>query len=51
MHKISDIPPLARLINLSGLLLDGNQISDISPLVEYEGDTVYLKGNPLNSDS
>jgi len=35
--------------------LSGNQITDISPLVENtglgEGDHVYLAGNPLSADA
>jgi len=40
---------------LTELHLQGNQISDIQPLVANsglsEGDTVALKGNPLSSTS
>lgn len=54
-NQIRDISPLAGLINLEYLNLNDNQIEDISPLVAnrglYEGDKVYLLGNPLNTDS
>ena len=54
-NSISDISPLAGLTNLTSLTLEVNRISDISPLVANiglgEGDTVYVRANPLNSAS
>ena len=54
-NSISDLSPLVRLANLTELLLGNNNISDTSPLVESNGlgsgDTVYLRGNPLNYQS
>ena len=54
-NSISDLSPLVGLTNLTELLLGNNNISDISPLVENSelgsGDTVYLRGNPLNYQS
>jgi len=54
-NQISDISLLASLTNLIELGLEKNQISDISPLVENsglsDGDSVYLKDNPLSSTS
>ena len=54
-NSISDLSPVAGLTNLTELLLGNNNISDISPLVENtglgSGDTVDLRGNPLNYQS
>ena len=54
-NSISDLSPLVELTNLAELNLGNNNISDISPLVENNGlgsgDTVYLRGNPLNYQS
>ena len=54
-NSISDISPLEGLTNLTELLLGNNNISDISTLVANtglgSGDTVYLRGNPLNYQS
>ena len=54
-NSISDLSPLVGLTNLTELNLGNNNISDISPLVENNGlgsgDTVYLRGNPLNYQS
>ena len=54
-NSISDISPLAGLTHLTFLGLGYNSIADISPLVANTGlgndDTVYVKGNPLNSAS
>lgn len=54
-YGISDITPLANLNNLKWLNLKNNRISDISPLVNNlgigEGDTVDLRGNPLNEEA
>lgn len=46
---LSDLGPLANLTNLkSGLGLDGNQISDISPLSGLTKlEKLYLHGNPI----
>ena len=45
----------SKLTKLTGLTLYGNQISDISPLIENsgldEGDQVWLEQNPLNDSS
>ncbi len=53
--NISDISTLAGLTNLQILSLRGNNISDISPLVENSGlsagDTVDLRDNPLSTTS
>ena len=52
---ISDISALAGLNNLEHLELQGNNISDISPLVENSGlsrgDVVWLDNNPLSNTS
>ena len=52
-NSISDISAIAGLPQLSYLNLENNSISDISPLVANtglgNGDTVNLKGNPLNT--
>jgi internalin A len=49
LHYLS---PLKHLTKLNGLRLDGNQISDISPLVDNSGlgmgDTVWLDENNLD---
>jgi Leucine-rich repeat (LRR) protein len=54
-NQISDIAPLKILDNLKSLSLQYNQVEDITPLVENEGlsigDRIYLKNNPLNSES
>ncbi|MBA7476547.1 hypothetical protein ES707_11934 [subsurface metagenome] len=54
-NQISDISPLENLTDLTYLNINNNQISDIQPLVDNvglaAGDTLYLDGNPLNSDS
>ena len=54
-NRISDLSPLAELVNLGGLDLRDNRILDISPLVENEalaeGDWVALGGNPLSEIS
>ena len=51
-NAISDLSPVVGLTNLHTLLLEGNSITDLSPLAENtglgEGDTVRVKGNPLN---
>ncbi len=51
--QISDISALAGLSALRWLLLNNNQISDISPLVNNTGisGSVYLSGNPLDTAS
>jgi len=51
-NQILDITPLSNLIALKRLSLSDNRISDISPLANLiDLTTVYLWGNPLNSDS
>ena len=54
-NSISDLSPLEGSTNLTDLLLGNNDISDISPLLENtglgSGDTVDLRGNPLNYQS
>jgi len=54
-NQISDISALAGLTKLAQLSLAFNEISDIKPLVDNpglsQGDTVYLWGNPLSSES
>jgi len=54
-RNISDLAGLEYCTNLTELDLSGNEISDISPLVQNEGlgegDAIYLQGNPLNWDS
>ena len=54
-NSLSDISPLVGLTNLAELLLGNNNISDISPLLANtglgSGDTVNLRGNPLNYQS
>ena len=54
-RNISDLTGLEHCTNLTELWLNGNQISDISPLVQNEGlgeaDAIYLWGNPLSWDS
>jgi hypothetical protein len=51
-NQIGNIAPLANLTNLAYLQLDLNEIDNISSLVENEGfgegDTIYLRGNPLS---
>jgi len=52
---ISDLAGLELCVNLTYLQLDLNQIGNINPLVQNEGlgegDTVYLRGNPLSWNS
>jgi len=54
-NEVSDILPLQDLTDLTYLNLNSNQISDIQPLVDNAGlaagDSVYLDGNPLDSNS
>ena len=54
-NLISDISPLADLVNVKELDLRDNRISDISPLVDGEalsaGDWLALGGNPLSEES
>ena len=54
-NGISDISPLAGLTNLTKVVLRYNNISDLSVLVTNtglgNGDTVNVKGNPLNRAS
>ena len=54
-NSISDISSVTGLTNLTELHLRHNNISDISPLMENtglgSGDTVDLRGNPLNYQS
>jgi hypothetical protein len=54
-NQISSIAPVGNLSSLAYLQLDLNGISNISPLVQNEGfgqgDTIYLRGNPLNWNS
>ena len=54
-NQISDISTLQSLTNLRELNLNTNQVSDIQPLFDNiglgEGDIVYLRYNPLNSNS
>ena len=53
-NQISDVSPLQNLINLHFLNLAYNQITDIYPLLSTglgEGDSLYIFGNQLNSDS
>ena len=49
---ISDLTGLEGATNLTRLDLEGNSISDISPLVSNtglgSGDSVYVRGNPLS---
>ena len=51
-NSISDISPVVGLTKLTDLYLGDNNISDLSPLVANtglgKGDTVNVKGNPLN---
>ena len=51
-NSISDIFPVAGLTKLTDFYLGDNNISDLSPLVANtglgNGDTVNVKGNPLN---
>jgi Leucine-rich repeat (LRR) protein len=50
-----DISILANLTNLTQLYLCGNQVSDISLLMDNDGlserDEIYLQENPLSPDS
>jgi len=54
-NGIVDISSLSDLTNLQSLKLQNNRISDIQPLVDNvglgNGDSVQLKGNPLNADA
>jgi hypothetical protein len=54
-NQIGSITPVGDLTDLAYLQLDLNGISDISPLVQNErfgeGDTIYLRGNPLSWNS
>ena len=54
-RNISDLKGLEHCTNLTDLDLGYNWISDINPLVQNEGlgegDTIYLRGNPLGWDS
>ena len=54
-NNIKNVSPVAGLTDLTRLSLAGNSISDISPLVVNaglgSGDTVNVKGNPLNRAS
>ena len=54
-NSISDISALSSLTQLTELQLDRNNITDLSPLVANtglgEGDTVYVRGNPLSYTS
>ena len=54
-NRISDLSPLAGLTNLKKVVLRHNSISDLSPLASNtglgSGDTVNVKGNPLNPTS
>ncbi len=54
-NNIADISPLAELTSLTKLRLGHNSISGLSPLVANtgfgEGDTVYVRGNPLSYQS
>ena len=51
-NAISDVSALVGLTNLTAMWLNGNSISDLSPLVANtglgSGDTVNVKGNPLS---
>ena len=52
INQISDLSPLANLQALTLLRLSGNQITDLSVLVDNtgigSGDTVYVDKNPLS---
>lgn len=52
---VSDLSPLGGMTNLDSSHLDGNQMSDIHPLVKNPwldlGDGVVLSNNPLNDAS
>ena len=54
-NSISDISALSGLTHPIELRLERNNISDISPLAANaglgEGDTIYVRGNPLNYPS
>jgi len=54
-NQISNIKSLKSLTNLRRLILKGNQIVDISPLVRNsgigEGDDIDLRRNPLNNEA
>ena len=55
INRISDVSALSGLTALTVLGLDDNQISDIGPLIANQGlgngDTVYLRNNPLSAES
>lgn len=48
---IEDVSPLARLSSVSILELDGNRISDVSPLLELSLRRLTLTDNPLSRES
>ena len=54
-NSISDISPLASLLNLSHLDLSGNNITDLAPLSQNEGlgsgDRIIVDTNPLGDPS
>ena len=54
-NLVSDLSPVLSLTNLKTLRLGYNEISNLSPLVANaglgEGDTIYVRGNPLNYPS
>ncbi len=54
--QVSDLTALQQLTNLTWVYLPNNQITDLAPLITNaslgglgEGDSVYLKGNPLST--
>ena len=55
MNQISDVGPLASLVNLNTLNLTYNSISDIQGLVDNSGlasgDFVHLSENPLSANA
>jgi len=57
-NEITDITPLAGMLNLSGVLLFDNQVADLGPLVTNaelgglgEGDYVVVDFNTLNEEA
>jgi len=49
-NQIVDISQISKLTNLNDLWLHNNEISDLSPLSEFEirsGGTFNLRGNPI----
>lgn len=54
-NAISDITPLSNLYQLANLDLEDNQLADLLPVGNNSGigtgDTINVKGNPLNGDS